>query len=134
MKVSVVQIGNSKGIRIPQSILKQCEIGDEVDLEIQDKSIVLKPVYTKNYDMTFKNLGEMDDIEIQKMLKRIDVSTLAISLVNANEATKEKIFKNLSKNAYNLVCELIDSYSNMDAKQLLIEMYRSRIDIALSEI
>ena len=134
MRVSVIQIGNSKGIRIPQSILKQCEIEDEVDLEVQGKSIVLKPIYTKTYDMTFENLGEMEDIEIQVMLKKIDVTTLAISLVNADEVAKERVFKNLSKNAYDVVCDLINKYNNMDAKQLIIEMHRARIDNVLSEI
>lgn len=134
MRVSVIQIGNSKGIRIPQSILKQCEIEDEVDLEVQDKNIVLKPIYTKTYDMTFENIEKMEDIEIQMLLKRIDVTTLAISLVNANEVTKERVFKNLSKNAYDVVCNLINKYNNMDAKQLIIEMHRARIDNVLSEI
>lgn len=134
MKISVIQIGNSKGIRIPQSILKQCDIEAEVDLEVQDKSIILKPVYTKKYEMSFSNLKEMEDVEIQEMLKKIDMTTLAISLVNSDEVTREKVYKNLSKNAFTLICELVNSYSNMDAKQLIIEMHRARINNALSEI
>ncbi|HUX22947.1 MAG TPA: AbrB/MazE/SpoVT family DNA-binding domain-containing protein [Spirochaetia bacterium] len=43
MKVNVVQIGNSKGIRIPKAILEQCNIIDEVDLEVADGKIVLEP-------------------------------------------------------------------------------------------
>lgn len=134
MKISVIQIGNSKGIRIPQSILKQCDIEEEVDLEVQGKSIILKPVYTKKYEMSFSNLKEMEDVEIQEMLKKIDMTTLAISLVNSDEVTREKVYKNLSKNAFTLICELVNSYSNMDAKQLIIEMHRARINNALSEI
>jgi antitoxin MazE len=134
MRVSVAQIGNSKGIRIPQSILKQCEIEDEVDLEVQDKTIVLRPIHKKIYNMTFENLGEMADVEIQLLLKKIDVTTLAISLVTADEVAKERVLKNLSKNAYDVVCDLINKYNNMDAKQLIIEMHRARIDNVLSEI
>jgi len=85
----VIQIGNSKDIGILQSILKQCEIED------QDKSIILKPIYKRNYEIIFRNLGEIDDIEIQEMLKRID------------------------------------EYSNMDAKQLIIEMHRTHISNVL---
>jgi antitoxin MazE len=134
MRVSVAQIGNSKGIRIPQSILKQCEIEDEVDLDVQDKTIVLRPIHKKTYNMTFENLGEMEDLEIQLLLKKIDVTTLAISLVTADEVAKERVFKNLSENAYDVVCDLINKYSTMDAKQLIIEMHRARIDNVLSEI
>jgi hypothetical protein len=43
-------------------------------------------------------------------------------------------FENLSKNAYDVVCDLINKYSTMDAKQLIIEMHRARIDNVLSEI
>ena len=43
MKVNVVQIGNSKGIRIPKAILEQCNIDDEVDLEVTDGKFVLEP-------------------------------------------------------------------------------------------
>ena len=36
MLVSVVPIGNSKGIRIPKSILKQLNIKEKVELEVHD--------------------------------------------------------------------------------------------------
>jgi antitoxin MazE len=41
--LSVVQIGNSKGIRIPKAILQQCGIGKELDLQVESGRIVLKP-------------------------------------------------------------------------------------------
>ena len=34
MQLDVVKIGNSKGIRIPKAILKQCQIEDQVDLNV----------------------------------------------------------------------------------------------------
>ena len=43
MQLNVVQIGNSKGIRIPKAILEQCQIEDQVDLEVEDGRIILKP-------------------------------------------------------------------------------------------
>lgn len=47
MKVSVVPIGNSKGIRIPKAILLQCHIKECVNLEVEDEHIVLMP-YQEN--------------------------------------------------------------------------------------
>ncbi len=44
MLVSVIPIGNSKGIRLPKAILEQLNIQDTLDLEVEDKTLVLKPV------------------------------------------------------------------------------------------
>ena len=46
MQAEVIRIGNSRGIRIPAAILKQCGIVAKVELEVQDNHIVLKPVST----------------------------------------------------------------------------------------
>ena len=43
MVLSVVQIGNSRGIRIPKTILEQCGIDKEIDLQVESGRIVLKP-------------------------------------------------------------------------------------------
>jgi antitoxin MazE len=42
MKVDIVQIGNSKGIRIPKAVLAQCHMIKTVDMEIKDDAIILK--------------------------------------------------------------------------------------------
>ena len=43
MLLNIVQIGNSKGIRIPKAILEQCQIEDQVDLEVENGRIILEP-------------------------------------------------------------------------------------------
>lgn len=63
MKLNVIQIGNSKGIRLPKTILNQCAIQNEVDLEIKDGNIVLYPVKNnprKNWDKKFKEMNKHD--------------------------------------------------------------------------
>lgn len=50
MKVNIVSIGNSKGIRIPKSILDQCNFNKEADLEVQNNKLVIKPVKKKIRD------------------------------------------------------------------------------------
>lgn len=47
VQVSVVKIGNSKGIRIPKKVLDQCHIEDSLELKIEDNVIVLTPVNKK---------------------------------------------------------------------------------------
>ena len=67
MKVSVINIGNSKGIRIPKSVLSQCHIDDEVDMEVKNSEIILKPlkkVPRNNWESQFlkevKNIGKSE--------------------------------------------------------------------------
>lgn len=43
MKVNVVRIGNSRGIRIPKTILNQCRITDAIELKIQGNQLLLRP-------------------------------------------------------------------------------------------
>ena len=47
MKLSVVRIGNSRGIRIPKPLLDQCRVTQAVDLKIEGKRVVLTPVKSK---------------------------------------------------------------------------------------
>lgn len=64
MKAKLISIGNSKGIRIPMAILKQCNIENEVDLEVEKEKIVIKPVKTKprdGWDDAFRLMREKKD-------------------------------------------------------------------------
>jgi antitoxin MazE len=44
MLVSVVPIGNSKGIRLPKTILEQLKVSDKLDLEVENQRIILSPL------------------------------------------------------------------------------------------
>ena len=46
MKTSIVRIGNSKGIRLPKSILDQCHLKDTVELEVEADALIIKPAYS----------------------------------------------------------------------------------------
>jgi antitoxin MazE len=43
MKVELVRIGNSRGIRIPKPIIDQCGFGDTVDLRVERDCLVIAP-------------------------------------------------------------------------------------------
>ena len=47
MKVNVVPIGNSRGVRIPKAVLEQCEISKAVDLRVEGRKIVLTPLHPR---------------------------------------------------------------------------------------
>ncbi|HUW69605.1 MAG TPA: AbrB/MazE/SpoVT family DNA-binding domain-containing protein [bacterium] len=60
MLVSVVAIGNSKGIRLPKAILEQLHIQDQLEMEVEDKRLVLKPVNNKprcGWEEAFKEMS-----------------------------------------------------------------------------
>ena len=44
MRVKIIKIGNSQGIRIPKVLLRQTGIQDEVDLEVEDNQITIRPI------------------------------------------------------------------------------------------
>jgi len=134
MMISVVKIGNSKGIRIPQAVLQQCQIDNEVELEVIGRTIKLTPVDKRRYDMSFENIAQMNDQDIQAMLKRIDLTTLAFALVGADVKIKKRVFSNMSKRAASLTQTEIDRLGRMDSKQMIVEMHRGLINSAIQEI
>ena len=63
MKASIIQIGNSQGLRIPKPILKQCGFKGEVELEVHDKELVIKsPSHVRqNWGKAFKAMAQNED-------------------------------------------------------------------------
>ena len=41
MKTQIIQIGNSRGIRIPKPVLEQCGFVDQVDMQISDGQLII---------------------------------------------------------------------------------------------
>lgn len=44
MQISIVQIGNSKGIRLSKTLLEKYQISDKLELLQEDDHMILKPV------------------------------------------------------------------------------------------
>ena len=64
MKVKVVKIGNSKGIRIPKVLLRQTGIDEEVNLEVKENQIILEPIKHPTrfgWNSAFAKMGEIGD-------------------------------------------------------------------------
>jgi len=43
MRVELITIGNSRGIRIPKPLIQQCGLGDTVDLRVTADGLVVAP-------------------------------------------------------------------------------------------
>lgn len=42
MKTRLIQIGNSRGIRIPKPLIEQAKLGDEVELRVVERGLLVK--------------------------------------------------------------------------------------------
>ena len=63
MQSTLVKIGNSKGVRIPASLLKEYDFGDEVILELQEEGILVRPTRKprKGWSAAFKKMRARKD-------------------------------------------------------------------------
>lgn len=63
MRTKIVRIGNSQGIRIPKPLLEESGLEGEVDLRVEDHSLVISPVrqVREGWDRTFAAMAERGD-------------------------------------------------------------------------
>lgn len=66
MEVSVINIGNSKGIRLSKTILEKYNIIDRVELILEKGHIILKPKPEprKNWEEAFQKMHENGDDQL----------------------------------------------------------------------
>ncbi|MCO5240798.1 MAG: AbrB/MazE/SpoVT family DNA-binding domain-containing protein [Chitinophagaceae bacterium] len=63
MEIPVINIGNSKGIRLSKALLEQYNISDTVELILEKGRIILKPksVPRKGWEKSFKQMHANGD-------------------------------------------------------------------------
>ncbi|MCZ2249225.1 MAG: AbrB/MazE/SpoVT family DNA-binding domain-containing protein [Bacteroidia bacterium] len=63
MEIPVINIGNSKGIRLPKVLLEQYNISDTLELILEKGRIILKPksVPRKGWEKSFKQMHANGD-------------------------------------------------------------------------
>ncbi|NGF56690.1 AbrB/MazE/SpoVT family DNA-binding domain-containing protein [Parapusillimonas sp. SGNA-6] len=63
MEIPVINIGNSKGIRLSKAILEQYNINDTLELILEKGRIILKPksVPRKGWEKSFKQMHANGD-------------------------------------------------------------------------
>jgi len=44
MKVAIVAIGNSRGVRLPKAVLDECRFADSAELSVENGRVVLTPI------------------------------------------------------------------------------------------
>lgn len=63
MNISVIPIGNSKGIRLTKTLIEKYNITDTVELILEKNYIIIKPNHTprKGWEKAFKKMHENGD-------------------------------------------------------------------------
>lgn len=66
MEISVINIGNSKGIRLSKTILEKYSISDKIELILEKGYIILKPKTEprKNWEKAFKKMHKNGDDQL----------------------------------------------------------------------
>ena len=63
MEVSIIQIGNSKGIIFSKTIIEKYNLRDKVNLILEKEQIIIKPLTKprKGWEESFKEMSEQGD-------------------------------------------------------------------------
>ena len=73
MKIPVIKIGNSKGIRLSKTVLEKYAINDAVEMVLEEGTILLKPIVSprKNWDQQFRELhsNHADELLIEDVFQ-----------------------------------------------------------------
>jgi antitoxin MazE len=66
IKTRIIRIGNSQGIRIPKLLLDQTNLGNEVELELQENRIVIRSSKSSRHgwEEQFKTMANQGDDQL----------------------------------------------------------------------
>ncbi|WP_304066132.1 AbrB/MazE/SpoVT family DNA-binding domain-containing protein [Pedobacter glucosidilyticus] len=66
MEVSIIKIGNSKGLRLTKAILEKYNITDKIELILEKGQIILRPISEprKGWDKAFQKMHENGDDQL----------------------------------------------------------------------
>jgi antitoxin MazE len=66
MKIPLIRIGNSQGIRIPKMLIEQCGLGSTVEIIVEDNRLTISPVkkVRHGWEEAFKKMTENGDDQL----------------------------------------------------------------------
>lgn len=66
MEISIVPIGNSKGLRLSKTLLEKYNIKDKVELILEKGFIIIKPITEprKGWEKAFKEMNKKGDDQL----------------------------------------------------------------------
>jgi antitoxin MazE len=66
IRTQLIKIGNSRGIRIPKTLIDQVKLGNEVEIAVQRGELVIRPVSRprRGWDEQFRVMAEHGDDQL----------------------------------------------------------------------
>jgi antitoxin MazE len=66
VRTRIIKIGNSQGLRIPKLVLEQLNLGEEVELEIQENQLIIRPLLAPrhNWEEQFQAMAAKGDDQL----------------------------------------------------------------------
>jgi flagellar motor switch protein FliG len=110
----MTQVGGPKAL---VDLLNRVDRGSErLILESLSQSNPELASTVKNMMFVFEDIAHLDDRAIQQILKETDTKDLATALKNTTEEVTEKIFKNMSERAKNMLTEDMEYMGSVKLK------------------
>ncbi len=66
VKTRIVRIGNSQGVRIPKILLDQTNLGEDVELEVEQDRIIIRSSHSVRlgWEKQFQLMAEVNDDDL----------------------------------------------------------------------
>jgi antitoxin MazE len=65
MKAHIIQIGNSRGVRIPKRLLEKAHLSEDVHLEARPGEIVIRSARRRaDWDVHFRRMAQLGDDQL----------------------------------------------------------------------
>ncbi len=63
IRTRLIRIGNSQGVRLPKALLNQLELGEEIELIVEEGQLVIRPLRRARqaWDEAFRQMAERGD-------------------------------------------------------------------------
>ena len=104
--------------RLAEILNKTDEISSELILSELEEADMEMASQVKQRMFVFEDILLVDDRGVQKLLRKVETMELAIALKAASEEVKEKIFKNMSERAGEMLKEEIEDMGPVRMKEV----------------
>ena len=104
--------------RLAEILNQTDEISSELILSEMEEADMEMAAQIKQRMFVFEDIIQVDDRGVQKLLRKVETMELAIALKAASEEVKEKIFKNMSERAGEMLKEEIEDMGPVRMKEV----------------
>ena len=104
--------------RLAEILNQTDEISSELILNELEEADMEMAAQIKQRMFVFEDIMLVDDRGVQKLLRKVETMELAIALKAASEEVKEKIFKNMSERAGEMLKEEIEDMGPVRMKEV----------------